>query len=763
MNGCDLLNDFRQSSSEQAFAEVVRRFTSLVYSVAKRQVQDPFLAEDVAQAVFTRLAKAPPELPNDGALVAWLHRTTIHVAIDAWRTETRRRAREQKAAVMETGGGDESKQWEEIAPHLDEAINQLADADRQAVLLRFFEQRSMREVGGVLQVSEDAAKVRVGRALERLRAVLAAKGVTCSSGALGSVIGSRAVESASISLITKLSALGLLARGTAPTPGAFWSLGRFLFMSNTKIVVPVVVFGALGLGIAIHKATRTGPPPAHSQVATGGTAGFRGGQERIARDLSARADAIAQANAAAALENLKNQLRAMLQTPREARGYPPPELRELLGRFGGQVMEAVPILLEGLDVPDYVTRCWAVAGLKVIIDEYRESDRRELSRQAFAQARPVLARILQSDTEPGLLRLMVVGMFVPNITRDTHGIPLTRAELYPGAEEDLIAALQARDRQQFGGTIVDLLSQYFAVHPDAVAPFWRALHPMLDAPNKPQRGLAAYALASWPGEKPPEVKRELLRELQERSDRSYRAARGLGKLGPEAADTVSALLAYAEATKSWRAVYGSSALEAACRLQPELRAKYPEIDRKLKEEESLFKGPPPRPQTLGEWVASLPQNEREQEEALVRRLNDRFDGETPVEAKEAFITSLQAELARAPETQRAALTKAIELVRAMPAALEPRSRTISAGNLTLDARVLLVQVENPNSERIFELLRRVDEERMRTDPRATITAENFTQLANALREIDPGFESEWRKSVLLSYPELDRILPREER
>ena len=106
MNGSELLRHYREHASENAFSELVRRFGDLVYSVAKRRVQEAAVAEEVAQIVFTRLAKSAPNFSSDAELVAWLHRTTLHVAIDAWRSETRRRNRELHAAAMEPAFSD---------------------------------------------------------------------------------------------------------------------------------------------------------------------------------------------------------------------------------------------------------------------------------------------------------------------------------------------------------------------------------------------------------------------------------------------------------------------------------------------------------------------------------------------------------------------------------------------------------------------------------------------------------------------------------
>src|SRR5256885_419312 len=101
MNGADLLTGFRERRSERAFGELVRRYTNLVYSVAKRRLSNVSLAEEVTQIVFIRLAKAAPKVRGDAELVAWLHRTTVHVSIDLWRSESRRQLREEKAVAMQ--------------------------------------------------------------------------------------------------------------------------------------------------------------------------------------------------------------------------------------------------------------------------------------------------------------------------------------------------------------------------------------------------------------------------------------------------------------------------------------------------------------------------------------------------------------------------------------------------------------------------------------------------------------------------------------
>ncbi len=247
MNAIELWTDFREDRSETAFGELVRRYTSLVFSVARRRLPDSDLAKDATQQVFIRLARARPDFRIDAALVAWLHRTTLHVSIDLWRIETRRRNREQKAFAMPISN-DATVPWSELAPELDEALDALSDADRQAVLLRFFERMSMRELGDAVGVSEDAAKMRVSRALERLRGLLGERGLACSVAVLGTLLDQHAVEAAPPGVVTGLDASAMagaaVSLGSSTVPGVVLaSLTGKLFLGIAGLV------GIVGLGI----------------------------------------------------------------------------------------------------------------------------------------------------------------------------------------------------------------------------------------------------------------------------------------------------------------------------------------------------------------------------------------------------------------------------------------------------------------------------------------------------------------------------------
>ena len=241
-----LLADYVASGSERAFRELVARYVDLVYSTALRLVEgDTHRAEDVAQTVFVDLARMAAELSPSSALGGWLHRHTCFVARTVMRGERRRQARERQAMEMSALDNHPDNALAEIAPVLDEAINELGADDRDAILLRFFERRTLRSVGEALGVSENVAQKRVARGLQELATLLRRRGFTLSAAALATGLAAGAVTAAPAGLA--LSIAGTVFAGAGAAGGAGLTTAKAAAMAKLKvgIVSAIVVAGAV--------------------------------------------------------------------------------------------------------------------------------------------------------------------------------------------------------------------------------------------------------------------------------------------------------------------------------------------------------------------------------------------------------------------------------------------------------------------------------------------------------------------------------------
>lgn len=210
----ELLRCYAEEKSEEAFAELVRRRIGLVYSVAWRHTRDAQRAEDVTQAVFTALARKAGMLARRPVLVGWLYRSAQFAASDAVRVEVRRQARELEAHTMNENEREAPEpDWPTLRPVLDEGLNDLEERDRDAVLLRFFDGWSFAEIGAKLGLTENTARMRVERALGKLHAALARRGVKSTAAALGVALAGQAGVAAPAGLAGKICGGVLVAGG----------------------------------------------------------------------------------------------------------------------------------------------------------------------------------------------------------------------------------------------------------------------------------------------------------------------------------------------------------------------------------------------------------------------------------------------------------------------------------------------------------------------------------------------------------------------
>jgi len=246
----ELLRRYSKEGAEAAFTELVRRYIDLVYSAALRRVGgDRQLAQDVTQQVFIALAKQAPALVGRSSLAGWLYTTSRFASSQAVRTEQRRRQREQETHLMSEPESSHLE-WEALFPVLDDAMDRLSSRDREALLLRYFEGRSYTEVSTRLRLSEDAARKRVDRAIERLRELLAIRGLNSSSVAVAALIEANAVSAAPPGF-----ALSVSGTSVAHSAKAAASLVKTLtLMTQTKLAAGVAaLIAVLAIGTAVNQ------------------------------------------------------------------------------------------------------------------------------------------------------------------------------------------------------------------------------------------------------------------------------------------------------------------------------------------------------------------------------------------------------------------------------------------------------------------------------------------------------------------------------
>lgn len=769
MSPTELLREFRTTGSGSAFADLTRHYLPLVLGVARRRSNDPAMAEDIVQSVFVKLARSAPAIESDNELTSWLHRTTLNASIDAWRIEARRRERETGAAMDPTlTHAPEPQPWAQIAPEIDGLVQNLPPNDRQIVMLRFFEQLSMAEAGKRVGISEDAAKMRVGRALEKLRTALASKGVTCTAALLADLLDGQLLPHTSAALEQRCA--DIAARSMPHQPPASDSLPQWA-TALTAPRVAALVLALAAVGTALRWEVSRSPSPDATPTSTEVSASDT--PERItpfgARVLKSLVRSSGQLHTPD-LEGARAALKAALNRPPRSSQYPPAALVRALQLFEGRYDAALPILMEAASTADYETRAWSLSGIQYVIQttplEPASADMP--ARHALRdQVRPLAGSILMNRNETGFLRSLALSVLIPPVlTMNGAALPASATDveswnlagrlLTNGDSRDIDFRLAVLDQIKASRTSSLLGPEHEA-----------QLRQNLASASAKERLIAAAALVGLKlplGAEAAQVKAVLLQELQSREAQSYRAAQALGRMGTAAADAVPVLLAYAEATKDWPNGYASSAMEAACRLDPAVRAQHPEITARLSMEDAPTQSTAASATSFAEHLTSL---YKQGEETLRRSLTSgidsigQLDSEAGMQARERLLAGLEQELTRASGTTHTALEKAIELVRNSPPPTQiadPVSTPLPLENLLMDARVLLVDNPHPKARQLESMFDAFREEQRSGGKSPDVTAGNFKKLAAKLEVIDPEFRKEWERAVMKNYPWLDRVL-----
>ena len=277
---------FRESGADEAFHHVVAGYFDLVYSAALRVVAgDTHLAQDVAQTVFTDLARQAPRLPAEFSLGGWLYRHTSFTAAKAVRTEQRRRARERKAMENPPSNEAADQAWQRIAPVLEEAMGRLRPVERDALVLRYFEGQPLRAVGAALDTSEEGARKRVDRALDRLRADFARRGLPVATAVLTHALNTQAVTTAPAGMAATVGAAALATAVTAGGAGGGLTLiSKLIMLTKTQLTAGALLAVLTSAVLLEYRrsaalqaeqaalAAQLGTPPPPATAAPGGKA-----------------------------------------------------------------------------------------------------------------------------------------------------------------------------------------------------------------------------------------------------------------------------------------------------------------------------------------------------------------------------------------------------------------------------------------------------------------------------------------------------------
>lgn len=248
----ELLRQFSQNHDEACFAELVQRHLGFVYAVSCRRLRDSHTAQDATQAVFVALARKAARVAAAPSVMGWLHRSACYETRNLMRAQAHRLARETEAHLLGTAAAESRPHLPGLEAVIDEALCELPETDRTAILARYFSQQSYAELGAALRLTENAARMRVERALARLRVRLERRGITSTAAALALALPACAAQAVPGGLAASVTHAAVLGASAAAGPAVL-----FGFMSTAKIITGAAALAVLG-GIAFqyHRTTQ---------------------------------------------------------------------------------------------------------------------------------------------------------------------------------------------------------------------------------------------------------------------------------------------------------------------------------------------------------------------------------------------------------------------------------------------------------------------------------------------------------------------------
>jgi RNA polymerase sigma factor (sigma-70 family) len=255
----ELLREYVGQNCESAFTELVERYLNLVFSAALRTTADNHLAEDATQETFVALAQRASFLTDQSSVAGWLHRTACNLAAKKVRGEVRRRSREAEASRMQIESGpDDDGAWQQVSLQLDAALNDLGGPDRDILLLRYLQRRTIPDIALELGLNADAAQKRVSLALDKLRGCLNIRGVALTSATLATLLPLKAVVASPAN-----SAASIAATAMAQAANAGWFAGllkSFVAVEIKATLAAAACVLAVGTALAVQRSKAAALP-----------------------------------------------------------------------------------------------------------------------------------------------------------------------------------------------------------------------------------------------------------------------------------------------------------------------------------------------------------------------------------------------------------------------------------------------------------------------------------------------------------------------